>query len=148
MLFRHRRAANATILAHAHLHQLCWLVQPAQPQAQPPIVINNNPTPQDGFWAGVLKLAIPTILGAGLGSYITLYGLRENNKHNAAENKANRESLFNLEIAKAEIAAKYKSQDRRWEFRNPPQPPVLSCVTMHRLALIFFATTPGARPAE
>jgi hypothetical protein len=58
--------------------------QPAQPQAQPPIVINNV-QPHEGFWTGLLKLAIPTIAGAALASGITLYGLK------ADENKANRQ---------------------------------------------------------
>ena len=48
--------------------------QPAQQQAQTPIVINNVP-PHEGFWTGLLKLAIPTIAAAVLASGITLYGV-------------------------------------------------------------------------
>jgi hypothetical protein len=74
--------------------------------------------PTESILIMLLKVVLPTILGAGLGAGITLYGLRQNNKHNAAENKANREHQLQVELAKAEIAAKYKSQDRRWEFRK------------------------------
>jgi uncharacterized protein with von Willebrand factor type A (vWA) domain len=74
--------------------------------------------PTESILIMLLKVVLPTILGAGLGAGITLYGLRQNNKHNAAENKANRDHQLQVEIAKAEIAAKYKSQDRRWEFRK------------------------------
>ena len=91
--------------------------QPTQQQAQPPIVINNVP-PHEGFWTGLLKLAIPTIVAAALASGITLYGVNRTHKHQAAENEANRTHLLQVEIAKAEIAAKHRSQDRRWEFRK------------------------------
>lgn len=91
--------------------------QPAQQQAQPPIVINNVP-PHEGFWTGLLKLAVPTIAAAALASGITLYGVNKTHKHQATENDANRKHLLQVEVAKAEIAAKYKSQDRRWEFRK------------------------------
>ena len=74
--------------------------------------------PTESILIMLLKVVLPTILGAGLGAGITLYGLRQNNKHNAAENKANRDHQLQVEIAKAEIAAKYKSQDNRWAFRK------------------------------
>jgi hypothetical protein len=91
--------------------------QPPQQPAQPPIPVKIE-MPSESIWTVLFKLAIPTILGAVLGSDITLYGLRQTNKHNAAENKANREHQLQVEIAKAEIAAKYKSQDNMWEFRK------------------------------
>ena len=91
--------------------------QPAQQQAQPPIPVKIE-MPAENLWAALLKIVLPTILGAGLGAGITLYGIRQNNKHNAVESAANREHQLKVEIAKAEIAAKYKSQDNRWEFRK------------------------------
>lgn len=91
--------------------------QPAQQQVQPPIVINNVPA-HDGFWTGLLRLAIPTIAAAALASGITLYGVNKTHKHQATENEASRKHLLQVEIAKAEIAAKYRSEDRRWEFRK------------------------------
>jgi hypothetical protein len=81
------------------------------------MVINNIP-PHEGFWMGLLKLAIPTIAAAALASGITLYGVNKTHKHQATENEASRKHLLQVEIAKAEIAAKYKSRDRRWEFRK------------------------------
>jgi hypothetical protein len=74
--------------------------------------------PPERVWTALLKVALPTILGAGLGAGIALYGLRQTNKHNAAENAANRENQFRLEIAKDKIAAEAKSRDNRWEFRK------------------------------
>jgi hypothetical protein len=91
--------------------------QPPQQQAQPPIPVKIE-MPPESIWTALLKVVLPTILGAGLGAGITLYGLRQTNKHNAAENQANREHQLAVEIAKAEIAAKYRSQDNRWEFRK------------------------------
>jgi hypothetical protein len=91
--------------------------QPAQLQAQPPIPVRIE-MPTESILIMLLKVVLPTILGAALGAGITLYGLRQNNKHNAAENKANREHQLQVEIAKAEIAAKYRSQDNRWAFRK------------------------------
>jgi hypothetical protein len=91
--------------------------QAAPQQAQPPIVVKVE-MPPESVWTTLLKLAIPTILGAGLGAGLTLYGVRQTNKHNASENTANREHQLRVEIAKADIAARYKSQDRRWEFRK------------------------------
>jgi len=85
--------------------------QPAQQPAQPPVPLEN-------VWMALLKVALPTILGAGLGAGITLYGLRQNNKHTAAENAANREHQFRLETAKDKIAAEAKSRDSRWSFRR------------------------------
>jgi hypothetical protein len=91
--------------------------QTVQPQAQPPIPVRIE-MPPESVWMVLLKVVLPTVLGVALGSGITLYGMRQSNKHNAAENKANREHQLQVEIAKAEIAAKYKSQDNRWEFRK------------------------------
>jgi DNA repair exonuclease SbcCD ATPase subunit len=47
--------------------------------------------PRESFWTGFLKVALPTILAAALGSGITFYGLKQTNKHHAAENAANRQ---------------------------------------------------------
>jgi hypothetical protein len=82
--------------------------QPAQPQAQPPIVVQVQ-MPPETLWTTLLKLAIPTLLGAGLGAGLTLYGVRLTNKHNAAENAANRRHQLQVETAKAELAANYRS---------------------------------------
>lgn len=91
--------------------------QPAQPQAQAPIPVRIE-MPPESVWMMLLKVILPTILGAGLGAGITLYGIRQNNKHNASENEANRKHQLEVEISKAEIAAKYRSQDNRWAFRK------------------------------
>jgi hypothetical protein len=91
--------------------------QPAQQQTQPPIPVRIE-MPPESVWIMLLKVILPTILGATLGSGITLYGIRQNNKHNAVENAANREHQLKVEIAKADIAAKYRSQDNRWAFRK------------------------------
>jgi hypothetical protein len=64
--------------------------QAAQQQAQSPIVVQVQ-MPPESIWATLVKLAVPTILGAGLGAGLTLYGVGKTNKHNAAENAANRE---------------------------------------------------------
>src|ERR1035438_5503634 len=87
--------------------------QTVQQLAQPPIVVKVE-MPSESAWTTLVKLVIPTILGAGL----ALYGVRQTNKHNTAENAANREHQLRLETAKAEIAVKYKSRDNRWEFRK------------------------------
>src|ERR1035438_4989921 len=86
--------------------------QPPQQQAQPPIPVTIE-MPPESIWTALLKVVLPTILGAGLGAGITLYGLRQTNKHNATENMANREHQLAVEVAKAEIAAKHRSQDNR-----------------------------------
>lgn len=91
--------------------------QPAQQPAQPPIVVQVQ-MPPETIWTTLLKLAIPTLLGAGLGAGLTLYGVRLTNKHNAAENAANRRHQLQVETSKAELAAKYRSQDNRWDFRK------------------------------
>lgn len=91
--------------------------QPAQQPAQPPIVVKVE-MPPESIWTSLLKVAIPTVLGAGLGAGITLYGVWLTNKRNAAENAANRQHQLEVEIARAKIAAKYKSEDNRWEFRK------------------------------
>jgi hypothetical protein len=91
--------------------------QPAQQQAPTPIVVQVQ-VPPESVLTALLKLAIPAILAAGVGAGLTLYGVRQTNKHNAAENTANREHQLQVEIAKAEIAAKHRSQDNRWEFRK------------------------------
>ena len=88
--------------------------QPAQQQGQAPIPVRIE-MPPESVWMVLLKVVLATVLGVALGSGITLYGMRQNNKHNATENKANREHQLEVEIAKAEIAAKHRSNDRRWE---------------------------------
>ena len=51
--------------------------QPAAQQAQPPIAVRIE-TPPESILMMLLKVVLPTILGAGLGAGITLYGLRQN----------------------------------------------------------------------
>jgi hypothetical protein len=74
----------------------------AQPQAQPPRAPNlsTNPSPNPWVQFGSLAPGIITALTALAAVWLT-------QRHQ-----------LRLEIAKAEIAAKYKSQDRRWEFRK------------------------------
>jgi hypothetical protein len=91
--------------------------QPAPQQAQPLIVVKVE-MPPEGIWTSLFKLVIPTILGAGLGAGITLYGVSKTNKHNATENAADRENQLQVEAAKANIAAEAKSRDNRWAFRK------------------------------
>jgi hypothetical protein len=55
--------------------------------------------------------------------------VRQTNRYHAAENAANREHQLQLEIKKAEIAAKDKSQDNRWEFRQSVYVGLLSATT-------------------
>jgi hypothetical protein len=116
--------------------------QPAQQPAQPPIVVKVEMSPET-FWATLLKLAVPTILGAGLGAGITLYGVRQTNKHNASENTANRDHQLRLEIAKAEIAANYKSQDNRWEFQKTVYVRLIKDTTD---SIRFYANISGMNP--
>ena len=63
--------------------------QPAPQQAQPPVVVQVQ-MPPESIWTTLGKLAIPTVLGAGLGAGLTLYGVGKTNKHNESENAANR----------------------------------------------------------
>jgi hypothetical protein len=91
--------------------------QPAQPQAQPPIVVQVQ-MPPESIWTALLKLAIPTILAAIVGSGITFYGVWLTNKRNSTENEANRKHQLDIERAKDEIAAEAKSRDNRWAFRK------------------------------
>jgi len=91
--------------------------QPAQQSTQPPTVVQVQ-MPLESIWTTLVKLAIPTILAAGLGAGLALYGVGKTNKHNEAENAANRKHQLQLEIAKAEIAAKYRSRDNQWAFRK------------------------------
>lgn len=94
-----------------------WSQRPAQQPAQAPIVVKVE-MPPESIWTSLLKVAIPTVLGAGLGAGITLYGVWLTNKRNAAENAANREHALNIERIKDEIAAEARSRDNRWEFRK------------------------------
>ena len=87
--------------------------QPAQQQAQPPIVVQVQMPPTNP-WIHIVELIVPGIIGAGL----ALFGVWLTNKHNEMTNAANREHQLQVEVAKAEIAAKYKSQDNRWDFRK------------------------------
>jgi hypothetical protein len=122
--------------------------QPPQQPAQPPTIVQVEMSPES-VWATVLKLAIPTILAAGLGAGITVYGVRLTNKHNAAENAANREHQLRLETAKAEIAAKYKSQDNRWEFQKTVYVSLIKDTTeLLRFYANIYRMNPGARAAE
>jgi len=91
---------------------LAWS-QPLQQPPQPPTIIKVE-TPPETVWTALLKLAFPSILGAGF----ALLGVWLTNRNHATENAANRDHLLQVEIARAEIAAKYKSQDNRWEFRK------------------------------
>jgi hypothetical protein len=65
-----------------------------------------------------LELTIPVIIGTGFGAGLAFYGLSRTNKHNARENVANRQHQLDVEVAKAKIAAEYRSQDNRWTFRK------------------------------
>jgi len=87
--------------------------QPAQQQAQPPIVVQVAMPPTNP-WARIMELVIPGIIGAGL----ALFGVWLTNRSNAATNAANRRHALDVERIKDEIAAEAKSRDNRWEFRK------------------------------
>lgn len=97
-----------------------WSQQPAPAPAQAPIVVQVQmpPTNPTAPWVHFLELILPVLVGTGLGAGLAFYSVSRTNKHNSAENAANRHHQLDVEIAKAEIAAKYRSQDRRWEFRK------------------------------
>jgi hypothetical protein len=59
--------------------------QPAQQQAQSPIVVQVQMPPTNP-WMHLVELVVPGIIGAGL----ALFGVWLTNKHNAATNAANR----------------------------------------------------------
>jgi hypothetical protein len=59
--------------------------QPAQQQAQPPIVVQVQMPPTNP-WMHLVELVVPGIIGAGL----ALFGVWLTNKNNAATNAANR----------------------------------------------------------
>jgi hypothetical protein len=65
-----------------------------------------------------LELIIPAIVGTGVGAGLAFYGVSRTNSHNARENAANQEHQLQVEVAKAKIAAEYRSRDNRWEFRR------------------------------
>ena len=67
--------------------------QPAQQPTQAPIPVKIE-MPTENIWVALLKVVLPTVLGAGLGAGITLYGIRQNNKHELE--KLNREHSFAL----------------------------------------------------
>jgi len=60
--------------------------QPAQQQAQLPIVVQVQMPPTNPSWMHLVELVVPGIIGAGL----ALFGVWLTNKHNAATNAANR----------------------------------------------------------
>jgi hypothetical protein len=80
-----------------------WSQQPAPAPAQAPIVVQVQmpPTNPTAPWVHFLELILPVLVGTGLGAGLAFYSVSRTNKHNSAE-----------------IAAKYRSQDRRWEFRK------------------------------
>jgi hypothetical protein len=69
------------------------LSQPAQQQAQPPIVVQVQ-MPPESIWAAIFKLAIPTVLAAAVGAGITFFGVRQTNKHHATKNAAESTTRF------------------------------------------------------
>ena len=104
--------------------------QPAQQQTQVPIVVKVETVPES-VWTALFKVAIPTILGAALGSGITLYGLRQTNKHQSTENEANRrheleklnrEHSFSLKrdvlIRLTQSLVQSITSLRRWDYRR------------------------------
>jgi hypothetical protein len=110
----------------------CWSQPSAQQPAQPPIVVKldtpivvKQDTPPANRWVHVAEIVVPGIIGAG----IAFLGVWWTNKRNAAENAANREHQLLIEAAKAEIAAKYRSQDNRWSFRKDAYVSLLRSVT-------------------
>jgi|ERR1017187_3056705 hypothetical protein len=94
---------------------LTWAqdVRAPRPEEPPPITVKVEPPPES-VGATVMKLAIPTILGAGL----TLFGVWLTNKRNAAENEANRKHQFEV-----------NSRQKRWEFRKDVYTKLLACLT-------------------
>jgi hypothetical protein len=103
---------------------LCRSQQRAQQPTQPPIVVKVEMPPTNP-WVHLVEIVLPGIIGAG----IAFLGVWWTNKRNAAENGANREHQVLIEIAKAEIAAKYRSQDNRWSFRKDAYVNLLRSVT-------------------
>ena len=60
--------------------------QPALPQAQPPIVVQNQ-TPPTNTVTHIIELVVPGIMGGG----IALFGVWLTNRRNAVTNTANRQ---------------------------------------------------------
>ena len=87
------------------------LSQPAPAQA--PIVAQMQ-TPSSNPWIHFAELIVPGVIGAGL----ALFGVWLTNRNNATTNAANRQHQLEVEIAKAKIAAEYRSNDNRWDFRK------------------------------
>src|ERR1039458_6161378 len=87
--------------------------QAAQQPAQPPIVVQVQMPPANP-WMRLVELIVPGIIGAGL----ALFGVWLTNRNNARTNAANRQHQLDVEVAKAKIAAEYRSNDNRWEFRQ------------------------------
>jgi len=77
--------------------------QPAPAPAQPPIVVQVQmpPTNAPNPWIHFAELTVPGIIGAGL----ALLGVWLTTKHNDKTNAANRQHQFDVEVAKAKIAA-------------------------------------------
>src|ERR1039457_1382858 len=57
-----------------------WSQPSSQQPVQPPIVVKVE-MPPESIWTTLLKLAIPTILGAGLGAGSALLGVRLTHKY-------------------------------------------------------------------
>src|ERR1019366_5451330 len=125
-----------------------WSQLPAQQPAQPPIVVKVE-MPPENIWTTLLKVAIPTILGAGLGAGLALYGVRQTNKHNAA----NREHQLRLEIARDKITAEAKSRDNRWAFRKDIYTGLMKATTnliftYSTIQLLSIALNDNSNPAN
>jgi len=110
-----------------------WSQQPAQQQAQLPPVVRvempqtNPPNP----WVRLVELLLPGIIGGG----IAFFGVWLTNRNNARQNDANRQHQLEVEVAKAKIAAEYRSKDNRWEFQKNVYVKLLTSITDIILAL-------------
>src|SRR2546427_8155916 len=102
-----RRLLMLSVIAFSGWSQL------APQQSQQPIVVQVQMPPANP-WVHFVELVVPGIIGAGL----ALFGVWFTNKNNVATNAANQRHQLDIERIKAEIAAKYKSQDNRWAFRK------------------------------
>jgi hypothetical protein len=104
--------------------------QPAPQQTHlPPVVkvempTSNPPNP----WIHFAELILPGIIGASL----ALFGVWLTSRQNARTNTANRQHQLDVEIAKAKIAAEYRSRDSRWEFRKSVYTDLLTATTVLR----------------
>lgn len=104
--------------------------QPAQQQAQQPLVVRVQTPPN--VWMHLAELVLPGIIGFA-GALIAVWFTQRHQRQ--------------LELHKAELAAKYKSQDNRWEFRKDVYVNLLSSITdcisvlaqFHDLQLLYPA---------